>query len=131
MPHGRPSKPCTRGSRTSTCRCLGRTSPTPPNIERRPRRGASHLLACLLSGYGSISIVHVYVPGWRSFLVSDPSPLAPVEALSFGGAQSHSIVEAVPPSICESTDTVTLVSGVLWNVTVSPPFVASAQVAVL
>ena len=34
-------------------------------------------------------------------------------------AVPQSIVEAVPPSTCESTDTLTLVSGVLWKLTVA------------
>ena len=41
------------------------------------------------------------------------------------------MVDAVPPSTCESTDTVTLVSGVLWKLTVAsfPPHSDSATVA--
>ena len=45
---------------------------------------------------------------------TDPSPLAPVDPLP---AEPQSMVDAVPPSTCESTDTVTLVSGVLWKLT--------------
>ena len=62
------------------------------------------------------------MPGSRSEALADPSPLAPVEpeATVPLAASLQSMVDAVPPSTCELTETERSVSGVLWKVTCSP-----------
>jgi hypothetical protein len=62
-----------------------------------------------------MTMVQVYVPGGRLARVVDPSPFAPV--LTTPAPQS--MVDFVPPSTCELTDTVKSVSGVLWKLTVA------------
>src|SRR5262245_3318537 len=68
-----------------------------------------------LSFYGSTVIVQWMICGSWSLPVAEPSPPAPVVKSS--ALLSQSTVDAVPPMTCESTDTDTFVSGVLWNVT--------------
>ncbi len=55
----------------------------------------------------------------RLLVVEDQAPVA-VGIVSSASSTTQSIVEAVPPSIWLSTVTVTLVSGVLLKLTVSP-----------
>jgi hypothetical protein len=59
--------------------------------------------------------VQVIVVGSLLLSSSEPSPWVSVAAVS----PSQSIVDAVPPSTWESTDTLTLVSGVLWKLTLA------------
>ena len=59
--------------------------------------------------------------------MAEPSPLGPVEPVGPPGVQA--MVDAVPPSTCESTVTVRSVSGVLLKLTVSPAKGLPAQVA--
>src|SRR6266498_2297955 len=99
-------------------------------LSGRPPVGGLRVRGCLLGArYGSITTVQVYVPGSRSVAGKLPSPLVPVEPLGPAGVQLT--VEAVPPSTCELMLTVTSVSGVLWNLTVSPTYGLSEQAAVL
>jgi hypothetical protein len=69
-----------------------------------------------VSLYGSTTTTQVYVPGSRSVLATEPSPVASVEPVT----PSQSIVDDVPPSTCELTVIVMSVSGVLLKLTVSP-----------
>jgi hypothetical protein len=55
--------------------------------------------------------------GSRSLTVSDPSPSGSVITV---GSDPHVIDEDVPPSTCESTDTVMFVSGMFSKLATTP-----------
>jgi hypothetical protein len=77
---------------------------------------AAASLSCgVLLRYGSTTMAQVKVPGSRSLAVTEPSPPGPVEpeATMVPLASTQTIVDAVPPSICELTNVVMSVSGVL------------------
>src|SRR5262245_29688550 len=69
-----------------------------------------------LRGYGSITTVHVYVPGFWWVAVAWAGSLGPCAEfpMSFGGVleSTQVILELVAPATCDAAFTVRLVSGV-------------------
>ena len=96
---------------------------SPTQVERVGQSPTLSRGLLLSVGYGSTVMVQTSVAsgavGRRSLLLTEPSPLGSVDPLTAGlpSPSTQSISDAVPPCTCESTDTLTLVSGVLWKLT--------------